>query len=320
MWATRRKRAAISSQPAHRRGHRRGRVRRAGGQVLKSNANLAGIAWPLRVLVVLGALSAGGSAFAADTAPIPNFAPNSSTGWLAQDDDFIQPPSGPGPVKSDPAHPYIRFYKLRDNPHPAFRVADLTNPILQPWVRERLKAVNERSLSGKYLAIPKERCWPVGVPGFLLLPATPVYFVQSPSKVAMIWMQDHQVRHVYLNVPHSEGLKPSWFGESVGRYEGDTLVVDTIGLSERTLVDNYQTPHTAQLHVVERFHLIDGGKTLEVSAHIEDPGAFTMPWNAVQRYRRVEQGPLIEMACAENNGDHFQQDLEPMPHADRADF
>jgi hypothetical protein len=247
----------------------------------------ARIAWSRIVLAVLGSLSLSfvyGGAFAAETAQIPNFAPTNATGWLAQDDEFIQPPSGPGPVKSDPAHPYISFYKLRDNPHPAFRVADLTNPILQPWVRERLKAVNERSLSGRYLSIPKERCWPVGVPAFLLLPATPVYFVQSPGKVAMIWMQDHQVRHVYLDVPHSPDLKPSWFGESVGRYEGDALVV------------------------------------VEVNAHIEDPGAFKMPWNAIQRYRRMEQGPLIEMACAENNGDHFHQDLEPMPRAEKPDF
>jgi hypothetical protein len=259
-----------------------------------------------------------GSARAAE--PVPNLAPNSSTGWLAQDDEFITPPSGPGPVKSDPAHQYISFYKFRDNPHPIFRVADLGNPILQPWTRERLRRVNQRSLSGKVNSIPKERCWPVGVPAFLFLPATPVYFVQSAAKIAMIWMQDHQVRHIYLNVPHSADLNPSWFGESVGHYEGDSLVVDTIGLSERTFVDNYQTPHTMQLHVIERFHLIDGGKTLEVSAHIEDPGAFTTPWNAIQRYRRVEQGPMIEMACAENNDDHFQQDLGPMPQADKADF
>ncbi len=267
---------------------------------------------------VLCAFTPAGAARAAD--PQLNLAPTGSTGWLAQDDEFIAPPSGPGPVRSAPGHQYISFYKYRDNPHPIFRVADLSNPILQPWVRERLRAVNERSLSGKVISTPKERCWPVGVPGFLLLPATPVYFVQSPDKIAMIWMQDHQVRHVYLNVPHSTDLKPSWFGESVGRYEGDSLLVDTIGISERTFVDNYLTPHTAQLHVTERFHLVDGGKTLEVNAHIEDPGAFTTPWNAIQRYRRVEQGPLTEMACAENNGDHFNQDLGPMPQADKPDF
>jgi hypothetical protein len=272
---------------------------------------------------VVAALLCGaalGCAFGADTAPVPDFAPDSATGWLAQDDEFIPPPDGPGPIVSDPAHPYISFYKWRTNPSPAFRVADLTNPILQPWVKERLKKVNERALSGKVVSIPKERCWPVGVPAFLLLPATPVYFIQTPREVLMIWTQDHQVRRVSLNVPHSAGIKPSWFGESIGRYEGDTLVVDTIGHSTRTFVDNYQTPHTDALHVVERFRMIDGGKTLEVKAHVEDPGAFTTPWDAVQRYGRVKQGPLPEMACAENNDDYFHHGLDPMPHADTPDF
>ena len=273
--------------------------------------------------VLAGLLCAGvafGSASGAETAPVSNFAPDSATGWLAQDDEFIPPPSGPGPVRSDPAHPYISFYKFRDNPHPIFRVADLGNPILQPWAREQLRKINERSLSGKVVSIPKERCWLVGVPAFLVLPATPVYFIQTQNEVVMIWMQDHQVRHVYLNVPHTANLEPSWFGESVGHYEGDTLVVDTIGLSARTFVDNYQTPHTEQLHVIERFRMVDGGKTLEVNAHVEDAGAFTTPWNAVQRYRRVEQGPMIEMACAENNEDHFHHGLGPMPQGDPPDF
>ena len=251
---------------------------------------------------------------------IPDFSPDAMTGWQLTDDEFILPPSGPGPIVSDPAHPYISFYKFPRNPNPTFRVADLNNPILQPWTREALRKVNEKSLSGKYLAIPKERCWPVGVPAFDLLPATPVYFLQTPKVVTMIWAQDHQVRRIYMNATHSAKPKPSWFGESVGHYEGNTLVVDTIGLNAKTFVDNYLTPHTEQLHVVERFRMIDGGKTLEVNLRVEDPGAFTTPWNAIQRYRRTDTGPMTETVCAENNGDHFNQDLEPMPVADKSDF
>jgi hypothetical protein len=277
---------------------------------------------------MLTALACAGAALwpalAADMTP--NFAPDDRTGWLAQDDEFIPPASGPGPIRSDPAHPYISFYKMPRNPHPAFRVADpfrvadLSNPILQPWTREELRKANARAQSGKVASIPKERCWPVGVPAFLLLPATPIYFIQTPKQVAVIWMQDHQVRRVYLSVPHAANLKPSWFGESVGHYEDDTLVVDTIGLSRRTFVDNYLTPHTDQLHVVERFRMVNDGKALEVDIHVEDPGAFTTPWDAIQRYRRVEQAPLTEVVCAENNGDTFHQDLDPMPQADRPDF
>jgi hypothetical protein len=277
---------------------------------------LVGCALP----AIMGAAAAPWPALAAETASPPNFAPDAATGWLAQDDEFIPPPSGPGPILSDPAHPYISFYKFPRNLHPTFRVADLSNPILQPWTRERLRKVNERSLASAVVAIPKERCWPVGVPAFDILPATPVFFLQSPKEVVMIWMQDHWPRHVYLDVPHSANPKPSWFGESVGHYEGDTLVVDTIGLNDRTFVDNYQTPHTDALHVVERLRMIDGGKTLEVNIHVEDPGAFTTPWNAIQHYRRVATGPMIEIACAENNDDHFHHGLEPMPQADKVDF
>ena len=269
------------------------------------------------VVCVVAALKPAPSA---ETTNIPDFAPDSMTGWQLLDDEFIPPPSGPGPIVSDPAHPYVSFYRFPRNPKPSFRVADLSNPILQPWARERLRKVNERSLSGKVVAIPKERCWPVGVPAFLLLPATPVYFLQTPKQVSMIWMQDHQVRRVYMDVPHSANVNPSWFGESVGHYEGDTLVVDTIGISDKSYVDNYQTPHTDQLHVVERFRIIEDGKTLEVNVQVEDPGAFTMPWKAIQRYRRTNSGPLNEVVCAENNDDHFHHGLEPMPQADKADF
>jgi len=256
----------------------------------------------------------------AETAKVPNFAPDDLTGWQLSDDEFIPPPSGPGPIVSDPAHPYVSFYRFPRNPRPTFRVADLSNPILLPWTRERLRMVNERSLSGKVVAIPKERCWPVGVPAFLLLPATPVYFLETPKEVWMIWMQNHQVRRVYLDVPHSANVNPSWYGESVGHYERDALVVDTIGISTKSYVDNYQTPHTDQLHVVERFHTVDDGKALEVNVHVEDPGAFTTPWNAIQRYRRTHGAALSEVVCAENNDDHFHHGLEPMPQADKPDF
>jgi hypothetical protein len=255
----------------------------------------------------------------------PNFAPDNTTAWIAQAQEFIPPPSGPGPIVTDPAHPRI------PNGQPTFRIADLSNPILQPWAREALRQANERALSGKAAYTPKERCWPIGVPGFLLYPVFPVYFVQTPKEVVLIWAEDHQVRHVYLNQPHSAHVAPSWFGESVGRYEGDTLVVDTIGMNGKTFIDNYRTPHTDKLHVVERFRMIDGGKTLEAKVHVEDEGAFTTPWDAMQRYRRIDaqgdksdsrvpKGPLEEMACAENNGDIFNEGLEPIPTAARPDF
>ena len=192
--------------------------------------------------------------------------------------------------------------------HPTYRVADLTNPILQPWVIAQMKRDNDEVLAGKIPFMARERCYPGGVPEwdiFRRVAPPMVFFVQTPKEVLMIWRGDNQVRHVYMNVPHSAHPKPSWYGESVGHYEGDTLVVDTIGQNTKTFVDNYRTPHTDQLHVVERFRMTDGGKTMEVNIHVEDPGAFTTPWNAVQRYARFEGAPrndgrLVESICAES--------------------
>jgi hypothetical protein len=167
-----------------------------------------------------------------------------------------------------------------------------------------------------------------------------VFIIQGPKEVIMVAQSDnHQRRRIYLDVPHSANLKPSWFGESVGHYEGDTLIVDTIGITTKVSVDDYQTPHTDKLHVVERFHMTDGGKFLEVNVHVEDEGAFTMPWDAVQRYRRVEPGvaeampvvavdgtsavgdagPLIEETCAETMT-FFDHETEPRPQDDTPDF
>jgi hypothetical protein len=98
------------------------------------------------------------------------------------------------------------------------------------------------------------------------------------------------------------------------------LVVDTIGLNDRTFIDNYRTPHTGQLHVVERWKLAEGGKTLDVSIRVEDPGAFKMPWSARQIYQRTQQGAMTEMVCAENNTNYFQQNVFPTPMASAADF
>jgi hypothetical protein len=259
---------------------------------------------------------------AEQSAPIPNFAPDNVTGWLkGPGDEFLPPDSGPGPVRSDPAHPYVsNAVALQET----VKIADVTNPILQPWAVEQMRKANDEVLAGKVGFTARSRCWPHGVPGFLLYPVHPIFFIQTPKEVLMTWGQDFQLRHVYLNVPHSANPKPSWYGESVGHYEnGDTLVVDTIGLNDKTYVDNYRTPHTTQLHVVERFKLIEGGEALEVNVRVEDPGAFTMPWNAVQRYRRdhrPSEVPLHEMVCAENNGDHFNQGLHPIPQADKPDF
>jgi hypothetical protein len=269
----------------------------------------------------------------------PDFAPNPSAGWFAYARVFIPPASGPGPVQPDPAHRGVTNDEFRaTGRQPSLATADLNNPILQPWARDKVRARNELVLAGKQVFSLHASCWPVGIPHFLLEPMTrPMYIVQGPKEVVMILTSFSDVRRIYLSDKHSEKLEMSWYGDSIGHYEGDTLVVDTIGLDDRTFVDGFETPHTTQLHVVERWHLIDGGQVLEANIHVEDPGAFTMPWNAVQRYRRFEavasknarslvqlatpeEGPLTEAFCAENPDSFEGMPHKPLPQATVPDF
>jgi hypothetical protein len=257
------------------------------------------------------------AALAADGNGVPQFA-FMNGGWQAAGADFLSPPNGPGPVRDVPGHEHVGN---NQGGQPSFRNADLSNPILQPWVRDALKKVNDKVAAGGGGFSPQVSCRPLGVPAFLLHPAQPLYFIQSPKEVVMIWPPNHEVRRVYLTDKHSANLKPSWFGESIGHYEsGDTLVVDTVGLNDKTFVDNYRTPHTEKLHVVERFRINPDSKGLIVDVTVDDPGAFNMPWHAVQRYRRVEQGPIPEESCAENPMNFLGYDMDPIPQADKPDF
>src|SRR5712671_5404960 len=272
---------------------------------------------------------------------LPNFAPDANTGWYAYNRQFIPPASGPGPVQQDPARPYVTNDEFRvTGRQPTQQLADLSAPILKPWAREVVRKRNEIVLSGKPANTPQASCWPVGVPGFLLRPMTQaMYFIQTPKVVVMILSSKQEVRHIYLTDKHSANVKPSWYGESIGRYEGNTLVVDTIGIDERTWIDGFGTPHTKDLHVIERFHLLEDGAVLEANVRVEDPGAFTMPWTGIQRFRQYEaavrqmpieriaqlasapEGPLRELICAENPNSFFaNQPAVQIPTAVKPDF
>ncbi len=276
----------------------------------------------------IGLLFATGS-FAAepqDGPVIPNFS-SLDRPWARNGLDFFPPKSGLGPVTYDKAHPVIVAApdadgNLRRGP---LHLGDTSNPNLKPWVAEYIKKANDEIIAGHLRETSRSKCMPGGVPEFLLYGGPgenePLYFIQTPKEVLIIAQADTQVRHVYMNVPHSPHPAPSWYGESVGRYEGDELVVDTIGFNEKTLTDdNYAVPHTSQLHVVERYKVINDGKMLQVSFTVDDPGAFNAPWSAIELFHPVrEPAALSEEACAENNvapaGDEF-----PIPVARKPDF
>jgi hypothetical protein len=247
-------------------------------------------------------------------------------GWQSNVADWQEPPPGHGhgPIQNDPDHPYTSNAEAaRTGKPPTKRIANYKDPVLKPWAAAQMKASNDDALSSveKIPFAAQARCYPGGVPTQLLFPFEPLYFIQTPKVVTMLWQRDHMVRRVFLTDKHSDNLKPSWFGESIGHYEnGDTLVVDTIGLSTKdSYIDNFRTPHTEKLHVIERFTLDPDGRNLTAIVTVEDADTFHAPLTMMQRWFKQEGG-MRETVCAENNLDYFSQELFPVPLAERPDF
>jgi hypothetical protein len=136
-------------------------------------------------------------------------------------------------------------------------VGDFSNPILKPRAAEVVKKRGEIELTGVANPTPRNQCWPEGVP--FVFANMGMQMLQQPDKITILYDHDHQVRHVRMNQSHPKQLTPSWYGDSVGRYEGDTLVIDTIGIKigPFSMIDWYGTPYTSLLHVVERYRLIE---------------------------------------------------------------
>jgi hypothetical protein len=172
--------------------------------------------------------------------------------------------------------------------------------------------------------------------------------IQQPDKVTILYGEDHEVRRVHLNAPHQSPVTPSWYGDSVGHYEGDTLVIDTVGVrtdGKYAMLDLFGTPYSQYLHVVERYRLRDWddvkdavergirenwlpagdifsehrGKFLQLHVMIEDEGVFTTPWTATLTY---VPGPdqLAEEVCAENTQQFYYNNEADIPRADKPDF
>ena len=262
------------------------------------------------------------SALMAKDAVAASGVPDFSGSWQsAHNRKFIPPEIGPGPVMDDPAHPH-RGRGVDANGRDTGTtpwVGDYRNPNLQPWVAAAVKKAGEDDMAGKGHPTAESSCYPAGVPNILNF-FEPVYFLQMPDEVAILYQRGPNIRHVHLNVPHSSHVKPSWYGESVGHYEGDTLVIDTIGLNDKTVLDSFMTPHSDALHVVEHYGVEPGGKTMRVDFTIDDPKAFSAPWSATGMYRKTNQAQLEESICAENNTDAFTGKLFPIPVANTSDF
>lgn len=225
----------------------------------------------------------------------------------AAETPFRPPASGPGPVMT-----------LRLPGQRVPRLAgDYNAPILQPWAAAVVRKQSDAVRAGATVNAPQEMCAPMGVPYILELNFH-AQIIDDGKQIVFLYERHGQPRIARLNGTHPTNLKPSWFGDSVAHYEGDTLVIDTIGLNAKTWTDNFATPHTDKLHVVERYHRRDANN-LDVTVQVDDPGAFTMPWAAQVRYYKDDE-PWLEVSCAENNIDAATGKLYAEPMATKADF
>jgi hypothetical protein len=162
---------------------------------------------------------------------------------------FEPPASGPGPVVNKSRRPQVNFngqvLPAKNDvlvSNPAQLVGDYTNPILKPQAAEAVKKKGEMELGGMVSPTPTIQCWPEPVP--YIFNGVAMQMLQQPSKIIFLYPNDHQVRFVRMNEPHRAPVTPSWYGDSVGHYEDDTLVIDTIGvkIGPFAMVDFYGTP------------------------------------------------------------------------------
>jgi hypothetical protein len=276
------------------------------------------------------------------TAPLPDL----SGHWARQYIGFEPPLSGPGPITNRS--------RVRGQSNLNEFVGDYTNPILKPQAAEIVKKQGELELKGLVAPNPSNQCLPMSPP--YILQRQEMQVLQRKNRITIIYAEDQQTRRVRLNSAHPARVIPSWYGDSIGHFEGDTLVVDTVGMKvgPHSMVDSYGTPYSEALHLIERYRLIDyetglaaaerserenrrlapdniaagngvaidadyRGKALQVEFKVEDPNVFTTPWSAIATYWH-SSAEWAERVCAENVEGYYAGLNTAVPIADRPDF
>jgi hypothetical protein len=231
-------------------------------------------------------------------------------------------------------------------------VGDYLNPILTPEAAAVVKQKGELAIAGKGFANSQDQCRPIAPPftfamqlGFAMLPT-------KDGHITIIYDQNANVRQIRMNAEHPAKLVTSSMGDSVGHWEGDTLVIDTVGIKVDgfTSVDRFGTPQSDAMHVVERYQLIDGALAkaavdtyekregtvggggrvagynpdtslngLQLDVTMEDPKVFTAPLTARVTYRRLIT-EWVESVCADNPVEHYKDEWIGLPKADHPDF
>ena len=226
-------------------------------------------------------------------------------------------------------------------------VGDYRNPLLRPWAAETVRRFGELSRAGISYPNPSNQCWPFPMP--FTYKEFQVAVLQGKDTVTLVYGSvNSEVRRIRLNASHPNPVAPTWYGDSVGHYEGDALVVDTVGVRTGrpyAMQDLFGTPYTDKLHIVERYRLRDyedvrdaiernkkenwmfmgdvwsrhRGKFMQVEVTVDDEDVFTAPFTATLTYV-PSPGPLEESVCAENLHEYYNNKNVDVPKADKPDF
>ena len=268
-----------------------------------------------------------------------------SVRWGKNAFNFEGMPSGPQPLRNLSRRP-------DGTANAGQLVGDYHNPILTPEAAAAVKAKGDLAIAGKGFPNSQDQCRAIAPP---FSSAMQLGFEMLPTKngdITIIYDNNHNVRHVRMNGAHPANVKPTPMGDSIGRWEGDTLVIDTVGVKVDpfTSVDRFGTPQSEAMHVVERYRLIDGAvakaqidtyekregtvggggrdagyhpdtnlKGLEAQVTMEDPKVFKQPLTARVTYRRLIS-ERTEAVCADNPVEHYKDEWIGLPRADRPDF
>jgi hypothetical protein len=288
--------------------------------------------------------------FATAMLTVPAFAADDNAGiigvrWGRNAFGYEPLPSGPQPVTN--------LKRRRDGTGDGAQlVGDYNNPILRPAAAAVVKQRGELAIAGKGFPNVSDQCRPYAPPFTFAMQLSFQMLQKNDGDITIIYNQDDNFRHIRMNATHPTNLMPSPMGDAVGHWEGETLVVDTVGmkLNAFTAADMYGTPQSAAMHVIERYRLIDGAlakaaqdkyekvqgvvggggresgadhdagaKGLRLELTMEDPNAFTAPLSVLVTYMRLLT-PWQEQVCAENPVEHYEGEWIGLPRADHPDF
>ena len=177
-------------------------------------------------------------------------------------------------------------------------------PEMTPWELERYNATKPsngpRTHSLKETDDPVLKlCLPPGTPRIYLQPF-PLQIVQTPKEILMLFEYDHTIRQIFTDGrAHPDDVIPTYMGHSIGKWEGDTLVVDTVGFNDKTWLDRDGHGHSDQLHVIERFKRTDHDN-IQVDVTMEDPKALAKPWKTQLFFQLRPGWDIMELACTDN--------------------